>query len=285
MTRVAAIQMVSGTEIAGNLAEAARLIAEAAGAGARLIALPENFALMARSDAERSAAGEVDGRGAIQDFLAEQAARHGAWLIGGTVPIGARTPGRLRAACLVFDDQGRRVARYDKIHLFDVRLKNGEEYRESASIEAGEHPVTLDTPFGRLGLAVCYDLRFPELFRELLDAGMELLAVPSAFTATTGRAHWEVLVRARAIENLCGVIAPNQGGAHASGRTTFGESMIVSPWGEVLAHRAQGAGVITAELDAHRRAEFRASLPSIAHRRFLGARSRPSGATNIDNEA
>jgi nitrilase len=267
-TTAAAIQMVSGVEVPANLATAARLLAEAAARGARLAVLPENFALMARSDAERAVAAEDDGRGPIQEFLAAQAARHGLWLVGGTIQIRAHGAARLRSACLVYDDRGHRVARYDKMHLFDVRLEGGEEYRESAILEPGEQPVAVDTPFGCLGIAICYDLRFPELFRRLLDAGAQVFAVPSAFTATTGRAHWEVLVRARAIENLAYVIAPDQGGQHANGRATHGDTMIVSPWGEVLGRLASGEGVVTAELDADRLARARASLPSIEHRRI-----------------
>jgi nitrilase len=268
MTRVAAIQMVSGPVVADNLAAAARLIAEAVAGGARVVALPENFALMARSDAERLAAGEDEGRGPIQDFLAGQARRHGIWLIGGTMPMRAATPTKVRSACLVFNERGERVARYDKIHLFDVRLRNGEEYRESAVFEPGERPVTVDTPAGRVGLAICYDLRFPELFRRLLDAGSQIFVVPAAFTATTGRAHWEVLIRSRAIENLAYVVAPDQGGVHSDKRATHGDTMIVSPWGEVLARRAQGAGVVMAEIDPDEIARVRESLPSIQHRRI-----------------
>jgi nitrilase len=266
--RIAALQMVSGMEVAANLEQAARLIGEAAAQGARLVALPENFALMARDDDARLAAAEADGAGPIQDFLAAQARAHGLWLIGGTVPIKARAPRKMRAACLVFDARGERMARYDKIHLFDVTLANGEHYRESSSIEPGEDPVVVETPFGRLGLSICYDLRFPELYRRLLDQGAELFAVPSAFTATTGRAHWEVLVRARAIENLAYVIAPGQGGLHANGRETHGNTMIVDPWGEVLARRPQGAGVVTAAIDPERLRQARGQLPSIQHRRL-----------------
>ncbi len=268
MTLMAAVQMVSGPSVAANLDEAARLIDAAVSAGARLVALPENFAVMPRSDSERLAAAENDGHGPIQDFLAVQALRHRVWLIGGTLPLMARAAGKVRAACLLFNERGERVARYDKIHLFDVSLDNGEQYRESSSFEPGEDIVTADTPFGRLGLAVCYDLRFPELFRRLLDRGAEIFVVPSAFTAHTGKAHWEVLVRARAIENLAYVIAPGQGGRHANGRETHGDSMIVSPWGEVLGRLAQGAGHVIADCDLDRQHGVRANLPSINHRRI-----------------
>jgi nitrilase len=293
MSRIAAIQMTSGAEVAANLAAAERLVAAAASAGARLAVLPENFALMARTDVERLAAAEDDGRGAIQDFLAGAARRHGLWLVGGTLPIRAATPHKARAACLLFDDQGRRVARYDKMHLFDATIPKGEDnfagseigqpqagpargepqgrgeqYRESAVFEHGAEVVVADTPLGKLGLAVCYDLRFPELFRAMVDRGAELFAVPSAFTAVTGRAHWEILVRARAVENFAYVIAAAQGGRHASGRETFGHSMVVSPWGEIVAQRETGEGIAVADCDRARQAEIRAGLPSLQHRRI-----------------
>ena len=285
MTRVAAVQMVSGPVVSENLDEAARLIDEAVSDGAGLVVLPENFAIMPRNDADRLAAVEMDGQGPIQEFLAAQARRHRVWLVGGTIPLAANsandvqdaqvsreagTPGatKARAACLLFNDRGERVARYDKIHLFDVSLDNGEQYLESRSFEPGDEVVVADTPCGKLGFAVCYDLRFPELFRRLLDQGAELFVVPAAFTAHTGKAHWEVLVRARAIENLAYVIAAAQGGRHPSGRETHGDSMIVSPWGEVLARRAHGAGLVSADCDRARLQGVRASLPSIRHRRL-----------------
>ena len=268
MTRVAAVQMVSGTVVSENLAEAARLIGEAVSDNARLIVLPENFAIMPRSDADRLTAVEKDGQGPIQEFLSTQSRRHRVWLVGGTIPLAANSANKVRAACLLFNDRGERVARYDKIHLFDVSLDNGEQYLESRSFEPGDEVVVADTPCGKLGLAVCYDLRFPELFRRLLDQGAELFVVPAAFTAHTGKAHWEVLVRARAIENLAYVIAAAQGGRHASGRETHGDSMIVSPWGDVLARLAQGAGHAIADCDRARLQGVRASLPSIRHRRL-----------------
>jgi predicted amidohydrolase len=268
MSRVAAVQMTSGPTVPENLEAATRHIAAAAAAGARLIVLPENFALMPRSDADRLAAAEKDGHGPIQDFLSAQARRHQAWIVGGTIPLAARSADRVRAACLLFNDSGERVLRYDKIHLFDVRLDNGEQYRESSGIEAGEEVVLADTPFGRLGLAVCYDLRFPEFFRRLLDKEAEIFAIPAAFTAHTGKAHWEVLVRARAIENSVYVIASAQSGLHANGRETYGDSMIVSPWGEVLARLPRDAGFVIAECDRARLQGVRTSLPSIRHRRL-----------------
>ena len=266
--KVAAIQMASGPQVSANLSEAARHIGKAAASGARLVVLPENFAIMAQQDADRVAAAERDGQGPIQEFLATQARTHGVWLVGGTVPLKASDPKRVRAACLLLDDRGERVARYDKIHLFDVRLDNGELYNESAAIEPGDTPVVVDTPFGKLGLAVCYDLRFPELFRRLLDQGAELYAVPSAFTVRTGRAHWEVLVRARAVENLAYVVAAAQGGYHINGRETYGDSMIVNPWGEVLDRLARGWGVVLADLDRRYFEHTRTSFPSIQHRKL-----------------
>jgi predicted amidohydrolase len=268
MTLTAAIQMTSGAQVDANLDAASRLIGAAAGAGARLVVLPENFAIMASSDTERLAAAESDGSGPIQEFLSSTARRHGVWLVGGTIPLRADDAKRVRAACLLYDARGERVARYDKMHLFDVQLGNGERYYESNGIEAGAAPVIVDTPAGRLGLSVCYDLRFPEFFRRLLDAGAEIFSVPSAFTAYTGRAHWEPLLRARAIENLVYVIAAAQTGRHPNGRETYGDSMIVNPWGEILARRAQEPGVVVAPCDLQKLKSLRAQLPSIEHRRI-----------------
>ncbi|GAB4507531.1 MAG: carbon-nitrogen hydrolase family protein [Sulfuricaulis sp.] len=268
MTRLAAVQMLSGPRVPDNLEEAGRQIAAAVAAGAKLVVLPENFALMPLNDADRLAAVEKDGSGPIQSFLSAQARNHRLWIVGGTIPLVAKDSSKVRAACLVFDARGERVARYDKIHLFDVELENGEKYHESNSFEPGDDIVVADTPYGKLGLAVCYDLRFPELFRRLLEQGAEIFAVPSAFTAHTGRAHWEVLVRARAIENLVYVIAAAQGGRHANGRETYGDSMIVNPWGEILARLPHGAGHVIAECDRARLQEVRKNLPSIRHRRL-----------------
>ncbi|CAL1239931.1 carbon-nitrogen hydrolase family protein [Candidatus Methylocalor cossyra] len=264
-TVLAAIQMASSPNVGANLIEAGRLVEKAALQGARLVVLPENFALMGKGETDKLEVAESDGSGPIQEFLARTAERYKLWLVGGTLPIRAAA-GKVRAACLVFDDRGQRVGRYDKIHLFDVDLPGSEErYRESATIEAGEQAVVLDTPFGRLGLTVCYDLRFPELYRQMAASGMDLLAVPSAFTARTGAAHWEILVRARAIENLCYTIAAGQGGFHLNGRETYGHSMIVDPWGVVLASLAQGAGVVTAEYDRDRLEKVRSAFPALHH--------------------
>ncbi|BAV33060.1 apolipoprotein acyltransferase [Sulfuricaulis limicola] len=268
MTQLAAIQMTSGPRVPDNLEEAGRRIAAAAAAGARLVVLPENFALMPLDDADRLTAVEKDGSGPIQEFLAAQAKQHRLWIAGGTIPLAANDPGKVRAACLVFNDRGERVARYDKIHLFDVQLDNGETYRESSRFEPGNEVVVVETPYGKLGLAICYDLRFPELFRRLQEQGAEIFAVPAAFTAHTGKAHWEVLVRARAIENLVYVIAAAQDGRHVNGRETHGDSMIVNPWGEILARLPHGAGHAMAECDLARLQEVRRNLPSIRHRRL-----------------
>ncbi|ADJ27426.1 carbon-nitrogen hydrolase family protein [Nitrosococcus watsonii] len=269
MSVVAAIQMASGPNVGANLLEAERLIAQAAAKGAELVILPENFALMGEKDGALLSIVEEEGDGPLQGFLAQQAIRHKVWLVGGTVPLQASESGKVRAACLLFDAGGRVVARYDKLHLFDVSLPGGEErYCESLTIESGQDVVVADTPFGKLGLAVCYDLRFPELFRCLVERGMEILVLPSAFTALTGKAHWEPLVRARAIENLCYVVAAGQGGFHASGRTTHGDSMIIDPWGVILARLPRGSGVITAELDPERLRSTRRNFPTIEHRRL-----------------
>jgi predicted amidohydrolase len=269
MTVVACIQMASGPNPGANLLEAERLIEEAVSQQARLVVLPENFALMGKSERDKVELREKPGSGAIQTFLAEQAARHGIWLVGGTVPLVANDDNKVRAACLVYDDRGQLAGRYDKIHLFDVQLVDSDEqYTESETIEPGDEVVVIDTPFGRMGLSVCYDLRFPELFRQQLEAGMEIIVLPSAFTAITGRAHWEVLVRARAIENLCYVIAPDQGGYHLNGRETFGHSMIVDPWGTVLNSLARGPGVVCADVELGRLNSARRNFPSIQHRRL-----------------
>jgi predicted amidohydrolase len=267
MNRIAAIQMTSGPQVGANLEEAARLIAQAVDAGATMVVLPENFAIMPIQEGDRLAVVEKDGAGPIQDFLCEQAHEHHIWLIGGTMPLQARQRNKVRAACLLFDDQGTRVARYDKIHLFDVKLQNGEEYLESGVIEAGDEIVVVDTPLGRLGLAVCYDLRFPELFRRMLDEGAEIITLPSAFTVLTGKAHWETLLRARAIENLMFVIASAQVGRHSNGRETHGDSMIVGPWGEVLARLTRGPGFVIADIDREHMQRVRSALPSIEHRK------------------
>jgi nitrilase len=269
MTKVAAIQMASGPNVSANLNEASRLIAKAAAGGAKLVVLPENFSIMGMSEKDKVGVREADGQGPMQDFLAEQAAKHGVWLVGGTIPLQADDPAKVRSACLVFNDQGQRVARYDKIHLFDVSLPDsGEKYNESETIESGDQPVVVDTPLGRIGLTVCYDLRFPTLFRMLVDQGAELIVMPSSFTALTGKAHWEVLVRARAIENLCYVLAAAQGGYHVNGRETYGHSMIVDPWGVVLDCLPNGSGFVIAETDLAYLRNTRRNFPVLEHRKM-----------------
>ena len=269
MTVIACIQMASGPNVGANLLEAERLIEQAVVREAKLVILPENFALMGLSEQDKVAACEPEGSGPMQSFLSRQAAQHGIWIVGGTIPLTANSPGKVRASCLLFDDRGRQAARYDKIHLFDVKLvDSNEQYTESETIEPDDKVVVVDTPFGRMGLAVCYDLRFPELFRKQLDQGMELLALPASFTAITGRAHWEILVRARAIENLCFVAAAAQGGYHMNGRETHGHSMIVDPWGTVLNSLSRGPGVVCANIVMERLHAARRNFPSIRHRRL-----------------
>lgn len=275
--RVAAIQMVSGTDVDANLDDAARLISAAVSAGAEFVVLPENFAIMPTKDAGQLQVMERDGNGPIQEFLSAQAQQNHIWLVGGSTPLVSSQPSKVRAACLLFNDRGERVARYDKLHLFDVKLDNGEEYSESLTIEPGDSVVVVDSPIGRLGLTICYDLRFPELFREMLDQGAEIFCVPSAFTATTGKVHWEILLRARAIENLAYVIGAGQGGSHSSGRKTYGDSIIIDPWGKVINRLARGPGIVTADIDRKRLEKLRRSLPSIEHRRLGHDRSIAEG--------
>jgi len=269
VSRIAAIQMASGPNVNANLYEAERLIGRAVAAGARLVVLPENFALMGMTEFDKVGVRESDGEGPMQRFLATQARRHGIWLVGGTIPLAAHDPDKIRAACLLFDDRGHRVARYDKVHLFDVRLEESQEhYVESETIEPGSEVCVVDTPFGRLGLAVCYDLRFPELFRRMVQEGVEVILLPAAFTAITGKAHWEPLVRARAIENLSYLVASAQGGYHANGRETHGHSMIVDPWGVVTDELPRGSGYVIADLDLSRLKALRRSFPVLEHRKI-----------------
>jgi predicted amidohydrolase len=260
--KIAALQMVSTPRVADNLATAGELIAQAAMLGARLAALPEYFGIMGMKDTDKIKVREADGKGPIQDFLANAAARHGIWIVGGSVPLECADAGKVLNSTLVYDDKGHRVARYDKIHLFGFE-SGSERYQESETIEAGCTPVALDTPFGRLGLTICYDVRFPELYRKL---AADIILVPAAFTATTGRAHWELLLRARAVENLAWVVAAAQGGRHENGRETFGHSMVIDPWGNVLACQAHGAGVVVAEIDPAFQKKMRGSLPALEHR-------------------
>ena len=269
-TRIASIQMTSTHDVNENLQMAQALIEQAIAQKAGLIILPEMFALMGMGAQEKLKYKEELGQGLIQDFLQREAKRHGIWLVGGTIPIAI--PGddlHARAACLVWDSEGRMVARYDKIHLFDANLRASKEaYAESTTIEPGDQVVVVPTPFGRLGLGVCYDVRFPELFRLMHTQNVEIIALPTAFTYTTGMAHWDVLVRARAIENIAYVAAACQTGTHPNGRKTFGHSMIVSPWGEVLASLAQDAGVVVADVDLDYLHQLRTDFPALAHRKL-----------------
>ncbi|MDP5240404.1 carbon-nitrogen hydrolase family protein [Uliginosibacterium sp. 31-16] len=263
--KVAAVQLIAGPDVAANLREAASLIAEAAAQGAQLVLLPEYFALISADETAKIGIRETPGTGLIQTFLAETARRHAIWLIGGTLPLAASDADHVLNTSLVFNPQGEQVARYDKIHLFGF-TRGSESYNEARTIEAGREIVTFDGPCGRVGLSVCYDLRFPELYRRMGE--VDLIVVPAAFTATTGSAHWEVLLRARAIENQCYVLASGQGGTHPSGRQTWGHSMLIDPWGEIVASMASGAGVVVGELDPQRTASVRESLPALKHRIF-----------------
>ena len=302
--KVAALQMTTGPDVTANLDIAGALLDEAAQQGAKLAVLPENFAFMGLADVDKRKVAEAEGEGPIQDFLSRKARENKLWIIGGTAPIrvtserttGGGIPsedvagngaaiqfpardaaasiaplsdGRPAAASLVYNDVGQLVARYDKIHLFDVDIPGRiEPYRESANVAPGSAPKVVDTPVGRVGLSVCYDMRFPELFRQLSQDGAQILSIPSAFTTPTGRAHWETLLRARAIENLCFVIAPAQSGIHPSGRETYGDSMIIDYWGRILARRPRGRGVVVHELDLAGQAKVREEFPALRHRVF-----------------
>ena len=265
--KIAAVQMVSTPDVARNLDAANRLIARAAAAGAQLVALPEYFCLMGRRDDDKLAIAEAPGDGPIQRFLADQALQHGLWVVGGTLPLRGSGPNRVRNSSLVFAPDGALAARYDKMHLF--AFDNGrEQYDEGRVLEAGSEPVALQAGPLRVGLSVCYDLRFPELYRALMQPPCELLCVPSAFTYTTGQAHWELLLRARAVENQCVVLAPAQGGTHENGRRTWGHSMIVDPWGTILAEVPRGTGFVRGPMDADYLRSVRRSFPAIGHRRL-----------------
>ena len=261
--KVAGIQMASSPQVGSNLTEAERLIAIAAEQGAKIVVLPEYFCIMGIKDIDKVAVRETAGDGPIQRFLAKMAKKYKIWLIGGTVPISSNYPNKVRNSCLVFNDKGVQVARYDKIHLFGLDLGT-EHYHEENTIESGNEVVVVETPYGKIGLSICYDLRFPELYRAMGE--VDIIVVPSAFTETTGKAHWESLIRARAIENLCYVIAPAQGGYHLSGRETHGNSMIVDPWGVILDRLPRGSGVVIANINREYQASLRQSLPALKHR-------------------
>ena len=273
-TMVAAIQMVSTHDIDENLHQASLLLAQAARQGASIAVLPENFAVLDTANMPVHGRRERTTDGPIRRFLAEQAVRHGIWIVGGSLPIAARPDGepldqRVRASCIVVDDQGTEVARYDKIHLFDAMVEDSQgQYRESDTFEPGDALVTVDTPAGRLGLAICYDLRFPELFRQLREREVDWVTLPSAFTWQTGDAHWHPLIRARAIENQVWIVAPGQGGQNSERRRTYGHSMIVDPWGKVVKELAEGAGLVMTELNPQYQREVRQRMPVWEHRRL-----------------
>lgn len=275
MSRVAVVQMQSVDDLQENLTAAAGFIRDAVSQGAEFVTLPENFAFLGRSEKDKSNLSEHFGAGPIQDFIAEQAVRHGVWLLAGSIPLRAegdveQPPEKVFAASLLYTADGQCVARYDKIHLFDVEVpgKSGERYMESASHHAGSEPVVVKTPFGQVGLSICYDLRFPELYRQLVSRGAEILTVPAAFTEATGRVHWDMLLRARAVENQCYVLAADQWGVHPGGRRTYGGSQIVDPWGEVVARIKQGAGAVVADLKLDYLKEIRRRFPALKHRRL-----------------
>jgi len=261
--RIAAIQMASGPNVKANLEEATRLVALAASTGARIVALPEYFAIMGMKDTDKVAVRERPNDGPIQQWLAETSAKHRVWLVGGSVPMESSTPGKVRNSCLIYDKEGMQVARYDKIHLFNLAMGT-EQFSEERTIEPGDKVVVVDSPYGRIGVSICYDLRFPELYRAM--GNVDIIVVPSAFTATTGKAHWEPLIRARAIENLAYVLAPAQGGYHVNGRETHGDSMIVDPWGVVLDRLPRGSGVVVAGINPTYQQTIRKSLPALSHR-------------------
>lgn len=269
MSKVAAIQMSSGPNIQANLDETTKLIEQAASQGAELIVLPENFSHMPQTEKERVANAEEDGNGLVQNFLKLQAEKNKIWIVGGTIPIKSANPEKAYSSSLVFNDKGEQVARYNKIHMFDVLIEESNEtYNESATTEAGDKVVVIDTPFGKLGLSVCYDLRFPELYRRMIDKGMEICALPSAFTAFTGQSHWEPLVRARAIENQCYVIAAAQGGYHVNNRQTYGHSMVVNPWGNILGSVGTGPGVVITDIEKSVLETTRKNFQVLSHRRM-----------------
>ncbi len=261
--RIAGVQMASGPNVSANLNEARRLIAKAAADGARLVALPEYFAIMGLQETDKVKVREAPGTGPIQQFLADTAREHKIWIVGGSVPLESDDAKKVRNSCLVYDDKGKQVARYDKIHLFGFDMGD-EHYSEERTIQPGNSVQTVEAPFGRIGLSICYDLRFPELYRAMKE--VDIIVVPSAFTETTGKAHWETLIRARAIENLAYVLAPAQGGYHVNGRETHGDSMIVDPWGVVLDRLPRGSGVVSAGINPEYLKRLRNSLPALKHR-------------------
>ena len=275
MTKIAATQMCSSQNIDENLKTAHALITTAATNGARLVVLPEMFAIMGDNTADKVLVKEKFGEGKIQHFLSEQAKINDIWIVGGSTPIACGNPNKVKAACLVFDNEGSFIDRYDKIHLFDVTLSQQEKYNESDTTEPGDHLTIIETPFGKLGLAICYDVRFPELFRCLFNRGAEIIALPSAFTVPTGEAHFELLTRSRAIENFCYLIAACQGGNHANGRKTFGHSMIIDPWGSIIAKMdGTETGIIYSDIDLRKVQKARQAIPIAQHQKIYFDTSR-----------
>ena len=267
MAKIAAVQMASGPHVQANLMEASRLIKEAVAQGAVMVVLPETFAIMGNKPTDTVKVAEQAGSGPIQAFISKCAKDNKVWIVAGTIPVKSTDPYKYYAASIMYNDKGEQVARYDKRHLFDVELAEAKEtYTESDTIAAGENLVVIETPFGKIGMAVCYDLRFPAYFRKMMAQGAEIFVLPSAFTETTGKAHWEVLLRARAIENLCYMIAPAQGGYHVSGRTTYGHSMVIDYWGNVREELGKGAGIILIDTDLKAQASIRKAFPVLEHR-------------------
>ncbi|TAL58879.1 MAG: carbon-nitrogen hydrolase family protein [Legionella sp.] len=264
MAKVALVQMVSSAQVGENLSQIEEFMIEAREQQAELVVLPENFAFMGMHEEDKFNVAEIEGKGPIQEKIAQLAKNMGLWVIAGTIPLKGQGT-KVRASSLVYDNHGKQVARYDKIHLFDVRVSESEAHQESLTIERGNQLVVVDTPIGKIGLTVCYDLRFPELYQQLLVKGAQLFTVPSAFTAVTGLAHWEILLRARAVENLSYVLAPNQGGHHENGRHTYGHSMVVEPWGKVLMQKESGSGILIAEIDLQRLQQLRKQFPCVEH--------------------
>lgn len=266
MKSVAAIQMASGPQVQANLMEANRLIRQAADEGAGLVVLPEVFGIMGLSDKDAVAAAEPFGQGLMQDFISRKAKEYGVWIVAGTIPLLTDNTEKYSASSLLYNDQGEQVARYDKIHLFDVKVAEEDKiYTESNTVVPGSQAVVVDTPFGKLGMTVCYDLRFPELYRHLVQQGAEIITVPSAFTEATGIAHWEALLRARAIENLCYIVAPAQGGYHVNGRTTWGHSMVIDYWGRIRGQLNKGAGITLMDIDSDELHATRKNFPVLEH--------------------
>lgn len=264
MTRVAVIQMVSSANVKENLSSLDPLFSKAREECAKLLILPENFAFMGMHETDKLVIAEEMGQGEIQSTVSRLAKQYGLWVIAGSIPLRSSS-NRVKAACIVYNDKGETIAHYNKVHMFDVRVSPEEAHQESLTIEPGDKLVVVDTPVGRVGLSICYDLRFPELYRQLVLKGAELFTVPSAFTAVTGAAHWEILLRARAIENLSYVLAPNQGGKHVNGRHTYGHSMIIEPWGKILSEQKSGSGIIFADIDLQRLRQLRLQFPCNEH--------------------